>query len=102
MTVGIPSYGYTTTNCRRVAQVTSNVAYVTMEHAPGFSTDPLVVASRRDPTSGEIRWTVGGTSFDYVDATALDAKLQAVEDLGVTDVSVWSLGGEPWFNGNPG
>ncbi len=102
LTVGIPSYGYTTTSCQRVAGVTSNVAYVTMEHAAGFSTDPAVVAARRDPASGEIRWTSGATHYDYVDATALNAKLQTVEALGVTDVSVWSLGGEPWFNGNPG
>ena len=40
-------------------------------------------------------------SYDYVDATALNAKLQTVENMGVTDVSVWSLGGEPWFTGNP-
>lgn len=102
LTVGIPSYGYTTTNCQHVTRVTSNVAYVTMEHASGFSTNPLVVAARRDPTSGEIRWTAGGTLFDYTDATALAAKLQTVEALGITDVSVWSLGGQPWFNGNPG
>jgi spore germination protein YaaH len=102
LTVGIPSYGYTTTTCQRVAGVTSNVAYVTMEHAAGFSTDPAVVAARRDAGSGEIRWASGTTHYDYVDATALDAKLQTVEALGVTDVSVWSLGGEPWFTGNPG
>lgn len=102
LTVGIPSYGYTTTSCQRVAGVTSNVAYVTMEHAPGFSTNPAVVAARRDAASGEIRWTSGATHFDDVDATALDAKLQTVEALGVTDVSVWSLGGQPWFTGNPG
>ena len=39
---------------------------------------------------------------DYVDATALDGKLQVVESMGITDVSVWSLGGEPWFTADPG
>lgn len=102
LTVGIPAYGYTTTTCRRVAHVTSNVAYVTMEHAPGFPSTAAAVARDRDPSSGELRWSAGGVLHDLVDATALDAKLEVVENLGVTDVSVWSLGGEPWFTGNPG
>lgn len=102
LTIGLPSYGYTTTSCTRVRHVTSNVPYVTMEGEPGFPTTPAAVEQMRDPASGEIRWQSGGVSYDYVDGTALDAKLQVVEDLGVADVSVWSLGGEPWFTGNPG
>jgi hypothetical protein len=101
LTVGLPSYGYTTTTCGRVKHVTSNVAYVTMQNEPGFPTTPAAVESLRDPSSGEIRWESDGVFFDYVDATALNAKLQTVESMGVTDVSVWSLGGEPWFTGNP-
>jgi hypothetical protein len=73
-----------------------------MQLEPGFPTTAAAVESLRDPGSGEIRWESGGVLHDYVDAIALDAKLQVVEDLGVTDVSVWSLGGEPWFTGNPG
>ncbi len=102
LTIGLPSYGYTTTTCKKVAHVTSNVAYLTMEAQPGFPTTPAAVASLRDPSSEEIRWLSGGVFHDYVDATALNAKLAAVENMGVTDVSVWSLGGEPWFTGNPG
>lgn len=101
LTIGIPAYGYMTTTCKRVAHITSNVAYVTMEHESGFPTTPRAVEALRDPASGEIRWTSGGTTFDYVDSTALDDKLAIVEAMGVDDVSVWSLGGEPWFNGNP-
>jgi hypothetical protein len=102
LTIGLPSYGYTTTTCTRIGHVTSNVPYVTMQLEPGFPTTAAAVESLRDPGSGEIRWESGGVLHDYVDAIALDAKLQVVEDLGVTDVSVWSLGGEPWFTGNPG
>jgi spore germination protein YaaH len=102
LTVGLPSYGYHTTTCSKVKHVTSNVAYVTMEHEPGFSTDPATVAARRDPGSGEIRWSQDGVFYDYVDSTSLNAKLSVVEALGITDVSVWSLGGEPWFSGDPG
>jgi spore germination protein YaaH len=102
LTVGLPSYGYTTTTCAKVKRVVSNVAYVTMLDEPGFPTTPTAVESLRDPNSGEIRWESGGVFYDYVDATALNDKLQTVEDMGITDVSVWSLGGEPWFTGNPG
>ena len=102
LTVGLPSYGYTTTTCAGIRHVTSNVAYVTMQDEPGFPTTAAAVASLRDPNSGEIRWNSKGTYYDYVDATALGAKLSTVETMGVTDVSVWSLGGEPWFTGNPG
>jgi len=101
LTVGLPSYGYTTTTCSRIKHVTSNVAYVTMQNEPGFPATPAAVESLRDPSSGEIRWESGGVFYDYVDATALNAKLQTVENMGVTDVSVWSMGGEPWFTGNP-
>jgi len=99
LTVGIPSYGYRTTNCARVAHVTANVPLVTMEAAPGFPAPGPATESFRDPASGEIRWSSGNTFYDFVDTTSLDAKLELVESLGVTDVSVWSLGGEPWFTG---
>jgi len=102
LTVGLPSYGYLTTSCTKVKHVTSNVPYVTMRGEPGFPTTPASVEALRDPNSGEIRWQSGGVFYDYVDAAALNEKLQIVESLGVTDVSVWSLGGEPWFTGNPG
>jgi spore germination protein YaaH len=103
LTVGIPSYGYTTTStCRRVAHVTSNVPYVTMQGEPGFPTTSAEVDALKDPNSGEIRWSSNGVFHDLVDAQALNDKLQVVEAMGVGDVSVWSLGAEPWFNGNPG
>ncbi len=101
LTIGIPSYGYTTTTCKKVAHVTSNVAYVTMRSLPGFPNTPAAVEAFRDPSSGEIRWSDNGVFRDFVDSSALNAKLAVVEATGVTDVSVWSLGGEPWFGGNP-
>jgi spore germination protein YaaH len=102
LTIGIPAYGYYTSNCKKVSHITDNVAYVTMEGEPGFPTTPSEVDVLRDPNSGEIRWTSGNTLYDYVDSTALNDKAQLVEGMGVTDISVWSLGGQPWFNGNPG
>jgi spore germination protein YaaH len=102
LTIGLPSYGYTTSSCNKVRHVTSNVPYVMMQNESGFPTSSAAVESLRDPNSGEIRWQSNGVFYDYVDATALNAKLQIVENMGVSDVSVWSLGGEPWFSGNPG
>jgi len=101
LTIGIPAYGYYTTTCKRIDDITDNVAYTTMENEPGFPTTPTAVAAARDPSSGEIRWTSGHTFYDFVDSTSLNEKLQVVENMGVTDVSVWSLGGQPWFTGNP-
>jgi spore germination protein YaaH len=102
LTIGIPAYGYYTSDCKRVSHITDNVAYVTMENEPGFPTTPAAVNALRDPNSGEIRWTSGTTFYDYVDSTALNDKAQVVESMGVADISVWSLGGQPWFTGNPG
>ena len=101
LTIGIPAYGYFTTTCKKVADIMDNVAYVTMEKEPGFPTTTAMVDALRDPDSGEIRWTSGKRFYDYVDSTALNDKLQVVENMGVSDVSVWSLGGQPWFDGNP-
>jgi len=101
LTIGIPSYGYFTTTCNQIADITDDVAFVTMEKEPGFPTTASALDALRDPHSGEIRWTSGKTLYDYVDSTALNDKLEVVENMDVTDVSVWSLGGQPWFNRNP-
>ncbi len=101
LTIGIPAYGYSTTTCDQIADITDDVAYLTMEKEPGFPASASAVDALRDPGSGEIRWTSGKTRYDYVDSTALNDKLEVLERMGVTDVSVWSLGGQPWFNRNP-
>ncbi len=95
VTVGLPSYGYRATSCTSPTAVRDNIPYVTMAQQPGFS------AARRDPSSGELRWRIGRTQYDCVDATALRLKLRTVEASGVHSVSVWSLGGNPWFTGDP-
>lgn len=101
VTFGLPSYGYRASSCSSVGAVRDNVPYVTMQQAPGFPATPQAVAAHRDPGSGEIRWRAGHVLYDVVDAEALRAKLHLVERLGVSSVSVWSLGGNPWFGGNP-
>lgn len=96
---GLPAEAYTATG--KCQNITGNQTILDMTHAPGYSSDPAVIASRRDPGSGEIRWSSGGSFFDYVDRTALDAKLQLVRGLGITNISVWTLGGgNAWFSPN--
>ncbi|MDH6704495.1 hypothetical protein P3T27_001198 [Kitasatospora sp. MAA19] len=94
---GLPSEAYTASDqCRSIA---GNQTVADMKKAPGYSEDPAVVAKRRDAASGEIRWSSGGRFYDYVDQVALDAKLKVATDLGISDVSVWALGGgNAWFS----
>jgi spore germination protein YaaH len=98
LVIGLPSYGYHVPDPCDLNAVTGNIQFSDMRSSPGFSTDPAVIAARRDRSSGEIRWVSGGVLYDYVDSASLTAKLKVLTDLGVTKVSVWSLGGgNPWF-----
>ncbi|QMU77927.1 hypothetical protein GXW83_21750 [Streptacidiphilus sp. PB12-B1b] len=100
LVIGLPSYGISAPDPCDLDDITGNIQYSAMRQSPGFSTAPATLAARRDPSSGEIRWVSGGTLYDYVDSTALDDKLAVLTALGVTKVSVWSLGGgNPWFTG---
>ncbi|WP_370373064.1 ricin-type beta-trefoil lectin domain protein [Catenulispora sp. GP43] len=96
---GLPAEAYTAT--AKCQTIVGNQTVADMAKAPGYSTDPAVIASRRDPGSGEIRWSSGGAFYDYVDQTALDSKLQLVRNLGISTISVWTLGGgNAWFSAN--
>jgi spore germination protein YaaH len=97
LVIGLPSYGYSAPAACDTSQITGNIANVTMRTMPGYSSDPGTVEARRDSGSGEIRWVSGGTLYDYVDSTAMDRKLAVLKGLGVAKVSVWCLGGNPWF-----
>ena len=100
LVIGLPSYGISAPDPCNLDDVTGNIQFSDMKKSPGFSTNASTIAARRDPSSGEIRWVSGGTLYDYVDSTALNAKLAVLTSLGVTKVSVWSLGGgNPWFTG---
>ncbi|GGO97140.1 hypothetical protein [Wenjunlia tyrosinilytica] len=108
---GLPSEAYkapvlagTTANCdhhddaQGNSVLQGNLTMQDMQAAPGFSTDPEVIESRRDPDSGEIQWVADGWVYDYVDQTSLDAKLELAKSLGITNVSLWVLGGgNAWF-----
>jgi spore germination protein YaaH len=89
--IGVPSYGYHgATGSTTITEDT----YVQSQKYPGFST------ATRDSSSGEMMWTHAGISYDYADAETLAAKRMTIERLGIHSISVWSLGGNPWFAGS--
>lgn len=86
--IGMPSYGYygTTGGYSQTLQT-----YTQISAQPGFS------GATRDSSSGEMKWTNGGNSYVYNDSTSLDMKRKYIENLGITRVSVWHIGGNQWF-----
>ncbi|MFD7167403.1 glycosyl hydrolase family 18 protein [Streptomyces violascens] len=98
LVIGLPSYGFTAPDPCVPAKVKDSVAVAAIRRAPGYSDDPATIAARRDADSGEVRWTAGGTFYDYTDQQGMDTKLAVLQQLGVTRVSVWTLGGNPWFS----
>ncbi len=100
LTIGLPSYSYYATSCTGISGMIGNLAYTTMRTKNGFPTTDTAVAAARDPASGELRWVSGGVHYDVIDYVAMKTKLQTVQNLGVRSVSVWSLGGNPWFDAN--
>jgi spore germination protein YaaH len=98
LVIGLPSYGYIAPDPCDTGKVQDSVPMSTMSKQPGYSTDPATVRARRDSGSGEVRWSDHGMFYDYTDQAGMDAKLALLESLGVTHVSVWVLGGNPWFS----
>jgi len=87
--IGIPSYGYHGKTAT-YGHMTIDT-YSQSKMYPGFST------AQRDPLSGEMIWSTGGTSYVYSDSATLDGKLKVVQDAGLSRISVWHLGGNLWF-----
>lgn len=82
--VGIPNYAYSgTLGQYQVKKAT----YQEAKNYPGFST------ATRDTASGEMIWTVENTAYDYSDSTTLNMKVQAILAEGISNISIWSLGG---------
>ena len=86
--IGINSYGYTGERNTYTAQ---NLTYEQLRGRPGFS------SAQRDPLSGEMMWWQGNTFYDYSDQETLDQKIKVVLSTGLSQVSIWHLGGaNPW------
>lgn len=91
LSFGIPSYGY------KGILGTSNITLLTYDEIKkesGFG------SATRDSASGELTWQSGNNVYFYQDFQSMAIKLKTIEDLGITSVSVWHLGGNPWFAKN--
>lgn len=87
--IGMPSYGYSATT--GAYQVTRK-SYTAMKGLKGFANAP------RDSESFERMFTIGKMSHVYIDSAGLDAKRALIEAEGITNISVWTLGGNLWFS----
>ncbi len=88
LTFGIASYAY------KVPVGTQKFTLLTFDEIrrePGFST------AKRDPGSGEMMWQNGDTLYVYNDGKSMSQELQTINGAGINSVSVWHLGGDPWF-----
>jgi spore germination protein YaaH len=88
---GIPSYGY-----KGIAgtQKFSLLTYDQIKKEPGFDT------ATRDSASYEMTWQNGNNVYFYQDSESMSEKLKAIQDAGITSVSVWHLVGNLWFAKN--
>ncbi len=89
LTFGIPSYGYRGTEGTQHMRLLSQEE--TKQHA-GYTT------ATRDPRSSELTWSENGVQYFYQDSYSMDQKLMTITQKGIRSVSVWSMGGNPWFS----
>lgn len=87
LSVGIPSYGYEGVVHKKPIIRT----YEQLRNKPGFAT------AERHTDSGERTWISGNTVYFYQDAESIRQKIAVVMDAGIDSVSLWHLGGNPWF-----
>ncbi len=87
LVVGIPSYGYEGALGKRPYIRT----YDQLKSKPGFAT------ATRDESSGEMTWQSGKQVYFYQDSESLRQKIAVVQELGITSISVWHLGGNQWY-----
>ena len=88
ITIGLPSYGYKGVSD---SYKTTNLTKEQMTKEPGFKT------AKRDTDSGEMTWQNQSMIYFYQDSKSLNQKLEIVRSLGINYVSIWHLGGNPWF-----
>jgi spore germination protein YaaH len=88
LVIGIPNYAY---QGPTGSYSITRTVYNDIKSLPGFS------AAKRDPSSSERTFTYKGNSYYYVDSVSLDGKRALIESYGIRYVSVWALGGNPWF-----
>jgi len=87
--IGIPSYGYHGTDGSYNITIDT---YAQSQTDPGFST------ATRDSSSSEMTFKHGKTDYFYQDQIAMDTKEATVFATGLSNISVWHLGGNLWFS----
>lgn len=88
--IGMPSYGYhgvTDSYTLTIDTKTQSSAFA------GYDT-----ATRN--ADHEMNWEDGGNSYFYQDTTGMNSKRTIIENKGITNISVWHLGGNDWFTGD--
>lgn len=83
ITAGIPAAGYSGATG---GYTISNRTYKYFTTATGFGT------ATRDSASQEMHWANAGIDYWYMDDAAIDAKVVAAQNLGITRVSLWHIG----------
>lgn len=89
LTMGLPSYGY------EGLSETHQFSILTRDQIrsrPGYNT------ATRDPYSAEMTWQDGDKTYFYQDSISLATKQELLTRLGIRSVSIWHLGGNPWFS----
>lgn len=86
---GIAAYGYTGQN-DRIAVNSSDA----VKRRLNVQTDALPTRN----AAGELVVNANGTFYDYADTQTMQTRLKQVQESGLTRLSVWSLGDDPWFN----
>ena len=89
LVIGLPGYGYY--GSRDVYNMTVTSSEVVVQQLKNF--EPV-----RDPYSYELTYSNAQSVYVWQDQESLDKKKRLVESLGVKYVSVWALGGTPWFS----
>ena len=89
ITAGIPSYGYVG------SKSTGQIKLLTFDQTRnelGF------IDSVRDPASLEMTWTNGDNVYFYQDSQSMALKVKVIQNMGISSISIWHLGGNPWYN----
>lgn len=87
--LGLPSYGYHGT--------TDGFTFTLDTKAQSAGFTGYGTATRNGDY--EMTWVNAGTSYIFQDSAGMNSKRSVIEAKGVTNISVWHLGGNDWFTG---
>jgi hypothetical protein len=86
--IGIPSYGY------RGETDDFEIIRTSYDYLRQYD---QYTRSSRDPSSYEKIWHYNASTYVAIDTVALNLKRNLVVNAGITNISVWALGGNAWF-----